>query len=184
MNINELKVIIAEVLEEAKKKKEKEIKARENHGKAKNAYGYYSEALDFSWPLGPYNLYGQQGQVNWGPYTSGGQKVDQNFANPNTGLNMRENDEKALRAVVREVIEYGLVPSDSAWAPIMEASTPKSFDTPWEAAINECAWYMQHTELNGVPEGGPKKRTKIDKTKYGKIVKYGPPEEAKNKRVK
>lgn len=181
MNINELKIVVSEILEEAKKSREKEIKAKKNGGRAKNAYGQYSEAFDFSWPLGAYNLYKQQGGVNWGPFTSAGPKVDQNFANPNTRLSMNE-EEKAIRQVVREVIQHGLVPHDSAWRPMME--TPRAaYDSTWEALDEACHWYMQHSETNGVPEGGTKKKTKVDKTQYGKVVKHGPPEEG-NKRVK
>jgi hypothetical protein len=175
MNINELKLVVAEMLEEAKKKKEKEIKAKENSGGAKNAYGTYAEALDFSWPLGAHNLYRSQGAVNWGPETNAGTHVDQNFANPNTFLGM--NEERALRHIVREVIEYGLVPANSAWAPMMESSRSADGGSLWEEALRECDhWYMQHTETNGMPEAGPKKRTSVDKTKYGKVAKHGPPE--------
>lgn len=185
MNINELKVVIAELVEEAKKKKE--IKAKENQGRAKNAFGSYSEALDFSWPLGQNNLYRQQGGANWGPSTSEGPKVDQNFSNPNIRLQIKEEDEKTIRSIVREVLDFGLVPSNSAWSPMIESSKPRNFDSPWEQAMNEAAhWYMQHTETNGHPEAGPKKKTKIEKTKYGKVVKHGPPDNlgGKNKRLK
>jgi len=186
MNINELKLVIAEVLEEAKKRTEKAIKARENSGRAKNAYGTYAEALDFSWPLGPYNLYRQQGQVNWGPYTSDGPHIDQNFANPNTAMNTRmgsnthphlheSDDELALRQVIREVIEYGLVPAESAWAPLME-SAPRQFDTIWEEAMHECdRWYMRNADTG--PIGEPKKKTSLDRTRYGKVARQGPPED-------
>src|SRR5512137_1162091 len=105
MNVNELKIIISEVLEEAKKKLEKGQAL-----KVKSPYGTYAEALDFSWPLGAYNLYKQQGGVTWGPMTSDGPRVDQNFANPNTrGMgNMNESEEQVIRQIVREVIAHGL----------------------------------------------------------------------------
>jgi hypothetical protein len=198
MNINELKVVIAEVLEEAKSKLNKEDKKKLNavmaSGLGKMAYGTYAEAFDFSHPLGDDNLYKQQGGVNWGPYTSVGPTVAQNFANPNIRIAIHEsNEESAIRRVIREVIANGLTPSNSAWAPVMESKN--TFDNHWEAALNECAWYMQHMETNGVPSGGPKKGTNIEKkavnknrqTSYGTVKAQGPEKDdqgGKNKRVK
>jgi hypothetical protein len=169
MNLNELKVLISEVLEEAKKKKEKGDRLRAASGGAKAAYGHYDESFDFSAPLAGYNLYRQQGAVNWGPYTSAGQHIDQNFANPNTRLELREEDETVLRHIVREVIEFGLVPPESAWAPIVESQRSPIFESPWEAAIQEARWYMQHRESNDVPEAGPKRGGPIQSTRYGVI---------------
>lgn len=189
MNINELKIVISEILEEAKKKKEKQILAKEASLNAISAYGNYANAFDFSAPLGAYNLYRQQGAVNWGPYTSNGPHIDSNFANPNTRLSMKESEEVAIRAIVREVIEHGLVPHDSAWAPMMERRQRVPVETPWQAALQECAWYMQHMETNGVPEGGVggPKMSKERHTKYAEVKPHGPPPEdkgGKNKRVK
>lgn len=179
MTLNELKITIAEMLEEAKKKKEKTDRLKAASGTAKTAYGHYDEALDFSSPLGPHNLYRSQGAVNWGPYTGPGPHIDQNFANPNTRLNLKEGEETAIRQIVREVIEFGLVPPDSAWAPLMESRREPVFESIWEAALAENHWYMQHRETNEVPEGGPLKRGPISKTKYGALHEPGLPKTGK-----
>jgi hypothetical protein len=173
MNLNELKIMIAEVLEEAKKKKEKSDRLKAASGGAKSAYGYYDESLDFSAPLGGYNLYRSQGAVNWGPYTGPGPHIDQNFANPNTRLGLKE--EAALRQVVREVIEFGLIPPDSAWAPLMESNSKPVYENVWQEALDESHWFMQHRENNNVPEGGPLKAGSITKTEYGKVGGHGVP---------
>lgn len=179
MTLNELKITIAEMIEEAKKKKEKTERLKAASGGAKSAYGYYDEALDFSAPLGGYNLYRSQGAVNWGPHTNGGPHIDQNFANPNTRLNLKEGGEEPLRQIVREVIEFGLVPPDSAWAPMMENQRETIYENVWEQALAEAHWYMQHCETNGVPEGGPVKKGPITKTKYGAVGEHGFPKTGK-----
>lgn len=72
MNEQEIKYV-GQLLLEAKKKKEKAEKLKYNP--APPAYGY-AESLDFSAPLGAYNLYRSQGAVNWGPMTGPGPKID------------------------------------------------------------------------------------------------------------
>jgi hypothetical protein len=170
-SLNELKLEIAEILDEAKKKasKSKEIKKR---GASVEAYGIYDEAFDFSAPLGDFNLYKQQGGVNFGPYTSAGVKLDNNYSHPNTGpTKMKESDERALRSVVREVIQNGLVPSTSAWAPLIEKREQVTDGGAWGAANNLFeAWYDDFKK-KGKNEDEPKKSKK--ETDYGPVKKHG-----------
>jgi hypothetical protein len=91
---------------------------------------------------------------------------------------MKESEERAIRALVREVIENGLVPADSAWAPLMEKRRPV-FESAWDAAdhIFE-AWYDREKK-------GKKSSAKLPKKddgehKYGAVKKHG--FEKKNKR--
>lgn len=142
MTINDLKLEIAEIIEEAKKKKEKAEK-NTRFGKHMSAYGYYDESHDFSAPLGAHNLYRQQGAVNWGPFTSEGPKIDSGFQDPQAtkttipqNTELTESEERAIRSVVREVVRYGLVPRDSAWGALVQERrdvAPKS-NNPWEIA--------------------------------------------------
>src|SRR5574337_420724 len=68
MTLNELRQMVNKiVLDEAKKKKPKDEPKLND---ATKKYGSYSEAFDFSSPLGSLNLYMQQGQSNFGPYTA------------------------------------------------------------------------------------------------------------------
>ena len=55
MTINELKQQISEIIEEAKKKDQKEKKFK-RVGAQVEAYGFYDESHDFSEPLGVHNL--------------------------------------------------------------------------------------------------------------------------------
>lgn len=164
--INELKLEIAEILEEAKKKKEK-VETLKKRGASVEAYGLYDEAFDFSSPLGAYNLYKTQGAANFGPYTSAGSVVDHSFQNPNRGaLQMNEKDEQALRMVVREVIQNGLVPSNSAWAPLMERQQKFISENVWERAENIFeSWYMGQKEAFEAKQGKCLEKTefKLDK---------------------
>jgi hypothetical protein len=139
VTINELKMTISEIIEEAKKKAKK---AEQNmrYGKHIVAYGTYDEALDFSAPLGAYNYYRQQGQVNWGPFTGGGTQIDSSFEHPSRlhedvpGTHeLKESELKALRSVVREVIENGLIPEGSAWREVIPAKAPRPTNS-WELA--------------------------------------------------
>lgn len=177
LTLNELKIKIAEILDEAKKKSSKKSSMKRK-GAAVEAYGLYDEALDFSTPLGAFNLYRQQGAANWGPYTSDGPHIDSSFANPQLGAtHMRESEERALRMLVREVIQNGLVPPDSAWAPLVEGQREPSFGSAWEAAepLFE-AWYdkFKKSSKKGSAEADkPKKGKGIEKTKYGQVKKHG-----------
>ena len=180
MNLNELKVEIASILEEAKKK-DKKADDLEKKGKSIEAYGLYDEAFDFSQPLGAMNLYAQQGAVNWGPYTSGGPVIDSSFADPqrnNATSNLKEEDEHALRTLVREVIENGLIPAGSAWAPVLNRVS-KPFGTWDQAARMAEAWYDRDQKKSE----SPVKRGKgIDKAKeYGPVQKHGEPKKKKGK---
>lgn len=158
ITINELKLQIAQLVVEAKKKKEKEVKNRVR-GEQIEAYGLYDEALDFSNPLGAYNLYRQQGAVNWGPQTSPGPQIDSTFANPNTGPT-NESDERFIRSIIREVIANGLVPNDSAWSPMLEREAHPEFDSIWETALH---WYDKAKEPD--PENS-KPSKGFEKSKY------------------
>ena len=166
MTLNELKLEIAEILDEAKKKKSQVDKVKKR-GASVEAYGLYDEAFDFSSPLGAFNRYRQQGAANFGPYTGPGTQVDTSFHNPNPGaLQMKESDEHALRALVREVIQNGLVPADSAWAPLME-KRQQVHESPWHAAESLFeAWYDKKSESDA------KKQKKKD-TDYGPVKKHG-----------
>lgn len=166
MTLNELRLEIAGILAEAKKKKDKADDLKKQ-GRSVEAFGLYDEAFDFSAPLGAYNLYKQQGAVNWGPYTSAGTDVDTNFSHPNAGPRLKES-EMALRAVVREVIENGLVPQHSAWAPLLSRKTPQ---TVWESADRMFeAWY-DRAKKSKKDEEEPKKAKKD--TDYGPVKKHG-----------
>lgn len=172
LTLSELRVEIAEILTEAKKKAEKAEKAKKNGGRAAMAYGMYDEALDFACPLGELSLYRQQGAVNFGPYTSGGTSIDSRFADPNIGPGLRESEERVLRRLVREVLEMGHMSGESAWAPAMrERRSPGNI---WEEAA-------MHLEALGEPEprGGrkpaippgtpppPPKASTVDEKKIG-----------------
>jgi hypothetical protein len=175
MTLNELKLEIAQILDEAKKKKEKlEIPKK---GASIEAYGLYDEAFDYAESQGALNLYGQQGAVNWGPYTSYGPSIDSSYADPQrmaTTSNLKEGDEQALRALVREVIENGLVPSNSAWAPLMPSRRPMD-ESPWADAMSlvEAHWYDR-----GQEEKPSKKAKGFEKGKEsGPVKKHGAPKE-------
>jgi hypothetical protein len=169
LSINELKYEIAEILSEAKKKKEKKTDAKKKRG-AVGAYGFYDEALDFSAPLGAYNLYRQQGAVNWGPMTSDGPHIDSSFANPNVAGNPgrvhESSDEHALRSLVREVIQFGLIPEDSAWAPLMENKDDgRTYGSIWEAAAHwfQKEGFQEAATCGPTGKGFEKSKFKLDK---------------------
>lgn len=73
-DIEMLQEMVDKVLSEAGKKGKKKEKGVVSDVKP-GAYSY-SEALDFSTPLGDHNLYKAQGQANFGPYTGVGPVVD------------------------------------------------------------------------------------------------------------
>lgn len=177
MTINELKHQIAEILDEAKKKPEKAAKIKRMSAQIE-AFGYYDESHDFSAPLGAYNLYRQQGAVNWGPMTSDGTHVDnKGVGNPNAGTAapyMRENDERALRSLVREVIENGLVDESSAWAPFLSSQEPL-FESTWEEAAYRLteAWYDDFKKEKKDKKGEDGKKGNYDKTSYGHVKSHG-----------
>lgn len=151
MTLNELRVEIAQMLAEAKKKSVKSSKASRQAGRAAMAYGLYDEAFDFSEPLGGDNWVRRAGAVNWGPVSFGGDSFD----------HLTEADEKVLRHLVREVMEMGLVPESSAWAPLSESQEPRRFSSIWEAAQH---WYQKYGE--GEEPEKPKKGKAFEQTKY------------------
>ncbi len=180
-SINELKLVIAEILDEAKKKKAKadDIKKK---GASVEAYGIYDEAFDFAAPLGAWNLYARQGAANFGPYTAEPPHYDSTFHDPNRGAGIRESDERALRALVREVIQNGLVPVNSAWAPLMESSREVVSESPWhEAEALFEAWYDKFKKSSKKSSEGGKKARGFDRSKgYGEVKKHGfPPKKDK-----
>lgn len=168
MTLNELRLEIAEILSEAKKKKEKGEDLKKK-GASISAFGLYDEAFDFSAPLGAYNLYKQQGVVNWGPYTSAGTSVDSNFADPNVGP--KQMKEEAIRMVVRDVIKNGLIPEHSAWAPMLERQTPRG---TWEQASSLFeAWYDRVQDKKSDDSDSEKKTGNWERTKYDSVKKHG-----------
>lgn len=181
MTLNELKLVIAEMLDEAKKKTQKAEKLKKK-GASIEAYGIYDEAFDFSAPLGALNLYRQQGAVNWGPQTSAGTHVDSTYQNPTQNtVNMKESEERALRALVREVIENGLVPAESAWAPMFESARETIFESSWDAASHLYeAWYDKFKKDEKASEKESAKDAGHEKTSYGAVQKHGrPPKKGK-----
>lgn len=148
--IQEIRKVVDSVLAEAKKKKEKAEELK--HDPKPPAYGY-SEAFDFSAPLGAYNLYRTQGAVNWGPMTSAGTKIDDRI------VNQKSNLEAVLRGVVKEAS------APSAWLPLMEST--KVPDSVWEAAQH---WYdhagfgLGHATSESI-ESKKAKKAKLDSKK-------------------
>jgi len=127
----EIRTIVSEVLTEVKKKKEKSDKAKKEVHPA--AYSY-DEAFDFSAPLGAYNLYRNQGAVNWGPMTSAGTKIDDRIAGG------RAETESILRSFIKEAIRDEVNEDTSSWHRLSEMIDPpaKHFGNVWEAAAH---WY-------------------------------------------
>jgi hypothetical protein len=129
-NLDEIRSIVEDVLSEASKKKDKSKKLKSKAGTAASAYGSYAEAFDFSAPLAGFNLYRNQGPVNWGPMTSGGTKIYDNITSGKKGM-----EEAALRSVIRGVIGERV----SAWetlAPLAEdVKVPAR--SIWESISNE-----------------------------------------------
>jgi hypothetical protein len=80
LTLTELQEYIGQLLSEKRKKKEKE--ATLEHQAVPSAFSY-DEALDFSVPLGPRNLYRLQGiNSGWGPVTDGGPIIDDSITRP------------------------------------------------------------------------------------------------------
>lgn len=116
----DIRKVVSEVLAEAKKKKEKAAALK--HDPKPAAYAY-AEAFDFSAPLGAYNLYRNQGPVNWGPMTSAGTKIDDKI------VPQRERLEAALRGIQKEAVQ------PSSFEKLSESIDPKGV---WESAGH---WY-------------------------------------------
>jgi hypothetical protein len=159
MTIDELKRQIGELVNEAKKKDKKAVEA-----KKKPAYGFYEEALDFSEPLGAFNLYGSQGGVNWGPMTSAGAPVSVSSASPERSKpsGMNESEEQILRSLVREVITTGVpVEESSAWAVFLPDREP-IFENAWGEAIYEAKkhWFQKTEKDDCKPAKGYEKQAK------------------------
>jgi hypothetical protein len=134
ISLKEIRQMVYQIISEAKKKKEKKSDPRPD--------GYaYLEAMDFSSPLGAYNLYKSQGSVNWGPYTGAGTKIDDRVTGARGAL-----EEAALRQFIREMISEAIGSDRSAWKDITEKtelSNGRKFKNIWEAALH---WY-DHQKL-------------------------------------
>ncbi len=131
ITLQEIREMVSSVLAEAKKKKEKSEKAKKEVFPA--AYSY-SEAFDFSAPLGAYNLYRSQGAANWGPMTGPGTKVDDR-------VDGGRSNEATLRSFIKESIKAELKEERSAWTELSEMVDPPKKAAPtnvWEAAQH---WY-------------------------------------------
>jgi hypothetical protein len=107
VNLPEFKMIVADLVSEAKKKKKDEKKSDSFQ---------YAEAFDFSDALGAYNLYKNQGASNFGPYT---------------GTSSVQND-AVIRSIVKETIAEALSP----WRALAESIKDKKPDEGfWEKAL-------------------------------------------------
>lgn len=153
---NELRAEIVQILVEAKKKKEKADDASRDAGKAANAYGFYEEVFDHAETLGEYSWAGQTYGANWGPGTGGGSSLDSSYDRPSTG--MKESDERALRQIVREVMQIGIASDESAWNVLRPGTQPTGI---WEAVDR---WYKKYGE-DTEPEK-PKRGQAFEQTKY------------------
>lgn len=87
--------------EKGGKKKKKDDAKKADDG---NAYSH-DENLDFSVPLGDYNLYKKQGASNWGPYTAEG--------SPEVPDDLKES----VREIASSLVE-------SAWLPFLKPIQP------------------------------------------------------------
>jgi hypothetical protein len=126
--ISELRILVDAIIEEARKSKKKP-KDHPDRMKANHPNAYqYDEALDFSNPLGSYNLYKSQGGASWGPNTGAGPKVDDNIRFPPQKLNLGEG-----------------VDPNSEWAQLVESN---NLENVWESVAR---WY-DHQGL-GLGEG-------------------------------
>lgn len=182
MTIRELKRQISDIISEAKKAEEKESKSSMSRRPQVEAFGFYDAEHDFSSPLGAANLYRQQGAVNWGPYTVDNSADPRGLAgagshNPNGGgvaaqFNMREGDERAIRALVREVIQNGLIDESSAWSPFLKKSEPL-FENSWEEIayrLVEKHWYDRKDTADkpeGKAKGFEKEKDRASVKKHG-----------------
>jgi len=82
--------VLDTILNEVKKKKDQATVPRsDGHS--------YSPALDFSAPLGAYNLYRSQGASNWGPMTGPGTQID-------LSVNGKRSSKKMKNETARDVV--------------------------------------------------------------------------------
>ena len=129
IKLEEIKQMALDIMSEAKKKKEK---AKELARHVDPLAYSYSEAFDFSAPLGQYNIYKTQGVVNWGPMTSTGTKVDDR-----AGANA--SSEAAIRKYLRSVMQEEITEGDSAWKKVYEEMNGKKEEKKkgnvWEQAM-------------------------------------------------
>lgn len=95
--MNELNKIVSMVISEAKKKKKKGDREDPKYSALPKEFGY-AEVFDYSSPLGAENRLAQQGNANMGPYTSGGKE-----------------DDKKLRAAIKEAIRFEMMNDPSPW---------------------------------------------------------------------
>jgi hypothetical protein len=155
ITLEELKVIVAEVINEVKKKKKKEKMDEES------CLSYVIDPkLDFSAPLGAYNLYKSQGAVNWGPMTGQGSKVDDRV-----GSKKSVTEEHVLRLYLRNIISESIGVNDIDNF-VNESFDVSPFNGMWEAAAH---WYGVDTHL--LDEKRKTKKKKIKNSKKPSFIR-------------
>lgn len=155
MKIDELRTLISQVLAEAKKKKEKSDKAKVKPEPP--AYSY-AEAFDFSAPLGAYNLYHNQGVVNWGPQTSGGPRVDDQVTVPSAAALTQE----AVSGFIGKLMNEQAV-SQSEWD-VFQEHVENGPEGIWESALH---WYDFNRRGLGEMAPCPSSEDTVDEKKLG-----------------
>lgn len=110
--MNDSVKLLKGILAEAKKKK-KEKEEKKSYDAKPDAFKY-DEAFDFSSPLGADNLYARQGQVNWGPVTSAGTKLDDRVMGQKVELEAVKMNESAWDALEESL-------NGSIWSSINES---------------------------------------------------------------
>lgn len=158
VNLQELRAMVNSAVNEAKKKKEKAEKTEKVPAPPEYRF---AEELDFSAPLGAYNLYKSQGAVNWGPMTGPGPSIDDRLHVPKSAKMV-----EALTALSK------VIPEASAWGPFLteiRKADKAASGNIWESIMH---WYdFQKLGLGKVREAaGPKGKEKegdLDEKKLG-----------------
>lgn len=148
ITLAELRVIVSQELNEAKKKKALELKERQAqpHAFALSAPG------DFSRPLGAMNLYKSQGMANFGPYTGPGPEVSDDPRGVKEGASEQDALRLFLRSTIKEALDADFPTPAASQAPSrVPLSETKKFKSIWEAAGH---WYDR------VEPEKPKKKSK------------------------
>lgn len=126
ITVEQLKVMVEHAINEAKKKKQKDLEEMETrpdgHMLDKN--------MDFAPPLGGYNLYRSQGAVNWGPQTGAGPKIDDR---PYPGTVAESSLRQAIRGMISEKLRPDPNSAWSAFSPPPPQVPPKGI---WESAMH------------------------------------------------
>lgn len=114
--MNQLNKIVSMVISEAKKKKKKGDREDPKYSALPKEFGY-ADVFDYSPPLGAENRYKNQGNSTVGPYTNAGKEEDRN-----------------LRAAIKEAIRFELMSDPSPWhflSESLEMNEPKMKNV-WE----------------------------------------------------